>query len=100
MPYVFVRESVFKWWVAVQGLNHTELRLMGERLGEQPEQVSEKEKKAEFTAPSWQVLNSLEPLGYKVVSCGCYMTGEQRHDQKEFVWTLHKSRDDWESKIK
>ena len=27
-------------------------------------------------------------------------TGEQRHDQKEFVWTLHKSRDDWESKIK
>ena len=26
--------------------------------------------------------------------------GEQRHDQKEFVWTLHKSRDDWESKIK
>ena len=26
--------------------------------------------------------------------------GDQRHDQKEFVWTLHKSRDDWESKIK
>ena len=67
---------------------------MGERLGEQPEHVSEREKKAEFTAPSWQVvvvvvvvhkslnqchhyqvLNSLEPLGYKVVSCGCYMTG-------------------------
>ena len=22
------RESVFKWWVAVQGLNHTELRLV------------------------------------------------------------------------
>ena len=28
------------------------------------------------------------------------LIGEQRHDQKEFVWTLHKSRDDWESKIK
>ena len=29
---------------------------MGERLGEQPEHVSEREKKAEFTAPSWQVV--------------------------------------------
>ena len=28
------------------------------------------------------------------------LLGDQRHDQKEFVWTLHKSRDDWESKIK
>ena len=166
---------------------------MGERLGEQPEHVSEREKKAEFTAPSWQVrfilassslssslswqffcppgrlasasthilspsssrhlrlsigfvtisiarfwiLLSLSVTGWSPVDatwlvCNhslkiknhqkhdwkqkmavssssmtfcdsesvLYSVGEQRHDQKEFVWTLHKSRDDWESKIK
>lgn len=97
MPYVFVRESVFKWWVAVQGLSQSDLRLLGERLQEQPEQCNERERRAEFSLPSWQVLNSLEIMGYKVVSCGCYMTGEARHDQREFVWTLHRARGEWEN---
>ena len=47
-----------------------------------------------------QVLNGLEVMGYKVVSCGDYMTGEQRHDQKEFVWTMYKNKEEWESSSK
>ena len=47
-----------------------------------------------------QVLNGLEVMGYKVVSCGPYMTGEQRHDQKEFVWTMYKNKEEWENSSK
>ena len=39
-------------------------------------------------------------LYYKVVTCGDYMTGEQRHDQKEFVWTLYKNKEEWENSTK
>jgi len=28
------------------------------------------------------------------------MTGEQRHDQKEFVWTLYKNKEEWETSTK
>jgi len=100
MPYVFVRESVCKWWVAVQGLNHNEVRTISEKVQEQPEYNSEKEKRIEFSVPTWQVLNGLEVMGYKVVTSGEYMTGEQRHDQKEFVWTLYKNKEDWETSTK
>ena len=48
----------------------------------------------------FQVLNGLEVMGYKVVCCGDYMTGEQRHDQKEFVWTMYKNKEEWESSTK
>ena len=47
-----------------------------------------------------QVLNGLEVMGYKVVCCGDYMTGEQRHDQKEFVWTMYKNKEEWERSTK
>ena len=94
------RESVCKWWVAVQGLNHNEVRTISEKVQEQPEYNSEKEKRIEFSVPTWQVLNGLEVMGYKVVTCGDYMTGEQRHDQKEFVWTLYKNKEDWETSTK
>ena len=98
--FTHFRESVCKWWVAVQGLNHNEVRTISEKVQEQPEYNSEKEKRIEFSVPTWQVLNGLEVMGYKVVTCGDYMTGEQRHDQKEFVWTLYKNKEDWENSTK
>ena len=97
------------------------------------------------SVPSWQVLNGLEAMGYKVglktlslkkwrkkiyfkiqqgekclkrdiagkenlllsfsifyqvISCGSYMTGEQRHDCREFVWTLFKTKDEWDGSSK
>ena len=33
----------------------------------------------------------------QVVSSSQYVTGEDSFDQKEFVWTLHKLKDEWES---
>lgn len=97
MPYVFVRENYFKWWVKVEGLNHAELRHLTEKIGEQPEKQNELEKTAEFSIPTWMVLNGLEHLGYKVVTSDQYVTGQGSFDQKEFVWTLHKSREEWET---
>ena len=76
------------------------MRTISEKVQEQPEYNSEKEKRIEFSVPTWQVLNGLEVMGYKVVTCGDYMTGEQRHDQKEFVWTLYKNKEDWETSTK
>ena len=112
---LYPRESACKWWVAVQGLSHTEVRTMSEKVQEQPEFNSDKEKRVEFSVPTWmvkvniftfidlvfiKVLNGLEVMGYKVVSCGDYMTGEQRFDLREFVWTLHKAKEDWENHTK
>ena len=31
-----------------------------------------------------------------LVTSGQYVTGEGNFDQKEFVWTLHKSKEEWE----
>ena len=73
------REGSYKWWSAVQGLTHAELRQVGasstsslasmwqvgEKLQEQPEHVNEREKRAEFTAPSWQVTPEL--ISYELV---------------------------------
>lgn len=97
MPYVLVKENFLKWCIKVEGLVHTDVRHLAEKIGEQPEQHCEAEKSAEFSIPSWMVLNGLEQLGYKVVSSSQYVTGEDSFDQKEFVWTLHKCKEDWES---
>ena len=97
---IISRESVCKWWVAVQGLNHNEVRTISEKVGEQPEYNNDREKRVEWSVPTWTVLNGLEVMGYKVVTCGDYMTGEQRHDQKEFVWTLYKNKEEWENSTK
>ena len=78
-------------------MSHVDVRHLTEKLGEAPEQQSDKEKTAEFSIPSWMVLNGLEQLGYRVVSSGQYVTGSSRHDQREFVWTMHKSKDDWDT---
>ena len=70
MPYVLVkyvllsqhhynnkycRENFLKWWIKVEGLGHSEVRHLAEKIGEQPEQHSEADKSAEFSIPSWMV---------------------------------------------
>ena len=80
------RESLYKFWVKVEGLTYTELRHVSERLGEQAERMrhvvmeclfslmmdvtmcSERETVAEFSVPTWCLLNSLEGIGYRVTS--------------------------------
>ena len=83
---VLSRESLYKFWVKVEGLTYTELRHVSERLGEQAERMrnvvmeglfsvmmdvtmcSERETVAEFSVPTWCLLNSLEGIGYRVTS--------------------------------
>ena len=75
MPYITVRENKAKWWITVQGLNYNEVttdrhlahfilltdllvsqvRLLSEKLSDQPESHSDKEKMAEFSVPTWMV---------------------------------------------
>ena len=62
MPYITVRENKAKWWITVQGLNYNEVRLLSEKLSDQPESHSDKEKMAEFSVPTWMVRRK-EALG-------------------------------------
>jgi len=100
MPYICVRENVIKWWVTVEGLNHYEVKLLAEKVYDQPESHNDKEKMVEFSLPSWQVLNALERLGYRVVTSSSIITGHGLHDTKDFVWTLQKAKEEWEASSK
>jgi len=97
---VCVRENATKWWVSVHGLNHHEVRLLSEKVSDQPETQDDREKLVEFSIPSWQILNALERLGYRVVTSSGVVTGFGKHDTKDFVWTMKKSREDWEASSK
>jgi len=100
MPYVVVRENKSKWWNTVVGLNHHEVRLLAEKLSDPPESQSDKDKEVVFSVPTWQILNALERQGYKVVTSSGVVTGHGKHDNREFVWTLHKAKEDWEASSK
>jgi hypothetical protein len=82
MPYVVVRENKSKWWNTVVGLNHHEVRLLAEKLSDQPESQNDKEKEVVFSVPTWQILNALERLGYKVVTSSGVVTGHGKHDNR------------------
>ena len=58
MPYVFVRENAIKYWCTVQGLSHNEVRVLAEKVQDQPEAHDDKAKKAEF--------RYLPPIGFVV----------------------------------
>ena len=66
MPYVFVRENAIKYWCTVQGLNHNEVRILAEKVQDQPEHHDDRAKRVEFSLPTWLVLNALELMGFKV----------------------------------
>ena len=56
-PYFYLHSqwnSHFRW-VTVEGLSHLDVRHLAEKIGEQPEQQSERDKTAEFSIPTWMV---------------------------------------------
>ena len=55
MPYLIVKENYVQWWVKVEGLPHQEVRQLAEKVGEQPELLTETDRLAEFSLPSWTV---------------------------------------------
>merc|ERR1711892_980109 len=73
--YIIVRENSVHWWVQVQGLNHHEVRVLSEKMSEgQEAQDRERDMVAEFGVPTWLTLNSLQRLGYKVITSGSMVT--------------------------
>ena len=94
------REHYIKWWTAVEGPNHNEVRQLSEKVQEQPECHNDVEKRVEFSLPTWMILNSLEVMGYKVVTSGPHVTGNEKYDHRDFVWTLHKTHEEWDSSSK
>jgi hypothetical protein len=47
-------------------LSHNEVRVLAEKVQDQPEAHDDKAKRAEFSLPTWLVLNALEIMGFKV----------------------------------
>ena len=50
--------------------------MLSEKVSDQPESHDDKDKVVEFSVPSWQILNGLERMGYKVVTSSCMITGD------------------------
>ena len=132
-----------------------QIRLLTEKVSDQPECSLDKERIVEFSSPTWQVryqtwlkstlwcwiglgcfvgimvgenqnhnnkkmfraknhkvnfvlkmcflckvLNGLEKMGYRVVSCSSIITGYAKFDTKDVIWTLHKTKEEWEASSK
>ena len=52
----------------MEGLNHTEIRHLAEKIGEQPEHQTETDKLAEFSVPSWLVSPDISRYVHRYVS--------------------------------
>ena len=80
-----------------------EFRVLAEKSTTTPEYRDEKNRRVEFATPTFNVLNALEQMGYRVVTSGAFVTGHNKYDQREFVWTLHRCQDVmnlWSSSVK
>jgi len=98
----------------VDGLPLNEFRVLAEKSTTSPEWRDERNRRVEFATPTFNVLNALEQMGYRVVTSGAFVTGEiassltnfaansiplaghNKFDQREFVWTLHRSTNEME----
>ena len=74
MPYVIVRESLLCASSTVEGLPSNEARILAEKCC--PEYKEEKQRRLDFNIPSLPILNSLEQLGYRVVSSGSFVASQ------------------------
>ena len=52
---VFSHSALLTRWVSVQGLNQPEMRLLVEKVSDQPETLDTVDKLIQFSLPSWQV---------------------------------------------
>ena len=95
MPYLLVRESYMSGCCLVDGLPLTEFRILGEKCSTSPDMRDEKNRRMEFPTNTITILNSLEMMGYKVVTSGAFSGSSfGTFSHKEFIWTLHRSSND------
>ena len=76
MPYVILRESYINGVCCVDGLPLNEFRILAEKASASPDSRDEKNRRVEFTTPTYNILNCLEQMGYKVVTSGAFVTGQ------------------------
>jgi len=97
MPYLLVRESFMSGCCMVDGLPLTEFRILGEKCSTLPDTRDEKNRRMEFSTNTISILNSLEMMGYKVVTSGPFAgSSTGTFAQREFIWTLHRSSNEIE----
>ena len=95
MPYLLVRESYMSGCCLVDGLPLTEFRILGEKCSTSPDMRDEKNRRMEFPTNTITILNSLEMMGYKVVTSGAFSGSSfGTFSHKELIWTLHRSSSD------
>ena len=75
----------------VDGLPLNEFRILSEKITSLPDFKDEKYRKVEFSTPTYNILNALEQMGYRVVTSGAFVTGHDKFSQREFLWTLHRN---------
>jgi len=97
MPYVLCRESYIQGSCTVDGLPLNEFRVLSEKAAATPEYRDEKNRRVEFATPTFNVLNALEQMGYRVLTSGAFVTGHAKFDSKNFIWTLYRSTTEMES---
>ena len=65
---VFVTNFIFfHFSCTVDGLPLNEFRVLAEKATSSPEYRDEKNRRVEFAVPTFNVLNALEQMGYKVM---------------------------------
>ena len=97
MPYLLVRESYMSGGCLVDGLPLTEFRILGEKCSTLPDMRDEKNRRMEFSTNTISILNSLEIMGYRVVTSGAFAgSNVGTFAQKEFIWTLQRSQNELE----
>ena len=66
--WVFVTNFIFFYFsCTVDGLPLNEFRVLAEKATSSPEYRDEKNRRVEFAVPTFNVLNALEQMGYKVI---------------------------------
>ena len=94
MPYVLVRESLISFYSTVEGLPSHEAKLLGEKYSSTFCSSSEdRVRRLELSVSSVVILNSLESLGYSLVTSGAFsaaLDSPETFLQREFIWTLHR----------
>lgn len=80
----------------MDGLPLNEFRVLSEKSGTVPEYRDEKNRRVEYNCAAFNLLNALEQMGYRVVTSGAFVTGHNKFDQREYIWTLHRSTSEME----
>ena len=93
MPYVLVRESLLSAYSTVEGLPSHEAKLLGEKYSALSSFSEDRTRRLELNVASVTLLNSLESLGYSLVTSGAFsaaLDSPETFLQREFIWTLHR----------